>query len=185
VYTVRDRRSHPRADQRTPTPLIIWGALVAGVSTFFALSLVVPPTGRAASRDFADLLLAVACALTIVTIALSWLWPVRARLNAAPNAAMTGDALARARLIIASALCEGSALFALVVQLGTRDVRTMIPFAISFAALLVHFPSDRHWAKLLESSPQRVGGNRMMREYASRLLMPRLRHLMAGTRERR
>jgi len=53
-----------------------------------------------------------------------------------------------ARLIVASALCEGSALFGIVAHLVTRDERMLLPFGLSLVALVAHFPGERHWARL-------------------------------------
>jgi hypothetical protein len=49
---------------------------------------------------------------------------------------------------VASALCEGGGLLAIVVFLVTRDAVALGPFALSWLALAAHFPGDRHWARL-------------------------------------
>jgi len=147
------------------TSMIIWGALVAGVSMFYAVVVfVIPPLEGSVGPELADTLLLVAAALSVVTVATSWLWVVRMRLPARPGAApLSGPALARTRLIVACAICEGPALFAMIVFLLSRDVRVLVPFALSYVALLAHFPGESHWARLSGTAPEGSGPNRMIR----------------------
>lgn len=150
---------HPQNPRRTAT--IIWAALVAGITAFFlvsmAVSMAVPMPG---APGLGDVLLPVAALLSIANAALSWLWAVRMR--SPPGAPATPEALAVTRLIVASALCEGSALFGIVAHLVTRDDRMFLPFALSFVALLAHFPGDRHWARLCGASAARGPGRNPM-----------------------
>jgi hypothetical protein len=140
---------------------IIWSALVAGVLLFLAVAMTVPMPGAPA---LAPVMLAVGGGLSVVTIAMSWLWAVRLPPSSTTLPAAAPDALALTRLVLASALCEGSALFALVAYLVTQDVRTLVPFALSLGSLLAHFPGDRHWARLSGApAPRGPGRHPMMR----------------------
>ncbi len=73
------------------------------------------------------------------------------------------EALALTRLVVASALCEGAALFALVAFLVTQDAVMLAPFGASLVALLAHFPGDRHWARLVGSPAAGPRRNPMIR----------------------
>jgi hypothetical protein len=145
---------------------IIWAALVAGVLAFFAVALYlflfvhVPGDAR-----LVPVMLPVAAGLSVVDAALSWLWAVRmrpaVRAGAAPPAP---EAFALTRLIVASALCEGAALFALVAFLVTQDAVMLLPLAVSFVGLVAHFPGARHWARLVgEPAASAPRPNRMIR----------------------
>jgi hypothetical protein len=101
-------------------------------------------------------------------VALSWLWAVRMKPKLPPGAApQAPEALALTRLVVACALCEGAALFAVVAFLVTQDRLLLAPFALALAALLAHFPGDRHWARLAgapaASSAPGARPNRMIR----------------------
>lgn len=127
------------------TATIIWAALSAGVLMFFAVALFVrlPP-----NASLVPVLLPVAAGLTLATTAASWLWAVRMRPARRGDAAPPAESFAITRLIVASALCEGAALFAIVAFLVTRAPPILAPFAISFAALVAHYPGERHWGRL-------------------------------------
>ncbi|HSN91194.1 MAG TPA: hypothetical protein VLS93_08185 [Anaeromyxobacteraceae bacterium] len=156
-----------QADANRRTATIIWGALVAGVAILLWIALFLAPIG-APDPELSGLLLLVASALAAVSVALSWLWAVRAPIRARPAGAAPGPlppgAVGAARLVVAAALCEGPSLAALVFYLLTGDARMLLPFALSFGALLAHFPRERHWARLCrtgEEPGQRP--NRMIR----------------------
>jgi hypothetical protein len=140
---------------------IIWGALVAGVLMFLAISLVVRMPGNA---ELAGVLVPVSGGMSLVSAALSWLWAIRMKPPAPPGGVPPGpDATALTRLIVASAICEGSALFAIVVFLVTRDALALLSFAVSFVALVAHFPGGRHWARLAGAAAPGSWPNRMIR----------------------
>ncbi len=44
----------------------------------------------------------------------------------------------------------------------TADAVALAPFAVSYVALLAHFPGDRHWAQLV-GTPQGARSSRMIR----------------------
>lgn len=105
------------------------------------------------------LMIGASLVLSVVTVTLSWLWAVRmriappaqggvARRGAAAASPPGPEAIARARLIVACALCEAGALVAVIVFMQTGDALALAPFALSWLALAAHFPGDRHWAQL-------------------------------------
>ncbi len=73
------------------------------------------------------------------------------------------EAAAIARLVVAGALCEFGALAAVVVFLLTGEVVALASYALSWVALAAHFPSDRHWARLV-GAPAGAPRNPMIRE---------------------
>jgi hypothetical protein len=109
-------------NQQSPrgTATIIWAALLAGATMFLGVALylvfrlrggvglTVPPL------TIEPALIAVSLGLSVVTVALSWLWAVRMTLRPQAGAAPRPGAFppgpeanAVTRLIIAGALCEG------------------------------------------------------------------------------
>jgi hypothetical protein len=148
---------------------LIWGALVAGLLAFLGVSLYLYLYGRMpANGALVGVMLPVVAGLTIVDVALSWLWAVRMKPKLPPGASPHApEALALTRLIVACALCEGAALFAIVGFLVTQDPVLLAPFALALVALLAHFPGDRHWARLAgaPAGPPARGAapNRMIR----------------------
>lgn len=142
---------------------IVWASLLAGPTIFLgiALFLVVGVRGGAGlGSAVADpALIGVSLALSVATVALSWLWAVRMRLarpaqggvprrGAAAGLPPGPEADAVSRLVVACALCEGGALAAVVVFLLTGNPLALAPYALSWLALAAHFPGDRHWAQL-------------------------------------
>ncbi len=167
------------AAQQSPrlVATIVWAALVAGVTAFLGVAayLVVGvrsgptvPLDPAAARA----LVGASAVVSLATVGVSWLWAVRMRLpdprGDAPQGARPApyppgpEADALRRLVVAGALCEGGALLAIVAFLATAEPIALAPFAVSYVALLAHFPGDRHWAQLV-GTPQGVGSNRMIR----------------------
>lgn len=125
--------------------VIIWAFLSTGAAVFLAVAIAVPIANPGPIPE----LMMVLAGLVVVEVALSWLWAVRARLASKPGvAAASVEGNAVTRLIIAASMCEGPALFAVVVFMITRDALALALFAIAFVALLAHFPGDRHWARL-------------------------------------
>jgi hypothetical protein len=155
---------------------ILWAALLAGPTVFLgvALFLVFGLRGGAGlgSPLAEPALIAGSLALSVVTVALSWLWAVRMRIARRPQDAITHrgpaglppgpEADAISRLIVACALCEGGALAATIVFMLTGNAVALAPYALSWLALAAHFPGDRHWAQLT-GLPAGAARNAMIR----------------------
>ncbi len=140
---------------------IVWGALVAGVLMFLGVSFFVQLPGDA---QLARTLLPVAAGLSVVTAAVSWLWAVRMTPRLPRGATPPSpEQLAVTRLIAASALCEGGALFAIVGFLVTREGLLLLPFALSVVALVAHVPDARHWARLTRAPAAAPRSNPLIR----------------------
>ncbi len=155
------------AQQQSPRVVatMIWAALLAGATVFLgaALFLVfglrdgaglgVPPAAPA-------LIVGSSLALSVVSVAMSWLWAVRMRIARLAEGGVTRpgarpppfppgpEADAVARLTVACALCEGGALWAVVAFLLTGEPLALASYALSWLALAAHFPGARHWAQL-------------------------------------
>jgi hypothetical protein len=126
------------------TAVVIWSALVGGVAIFTAVALMIP-LGRPMDPELAAMLLLVALGMAVLSVGISFWIPRRLRPG---GAVVTPDQLALTRTVIAGALCEGPALFALVGLMVTRDASMFLPYALSLGALLFHFPSARRWERL-------------------------------------
>lgn len=152
-----------------PTPrrvaTIIWAALLTGPTLFLglALFLVLGLRGGAGlgtlDPQVFSALIGGSLVLSVVTVALSWLWAVRmqipqpaddgvSRRRTTPAYPPGPDANALARLTVSCALCEGGALCACLVFLLTGQALALGPYALSWIALAAHFPGDRHWKQL-------------------------------------
>jgi hypothetical protein len=143
---------------------IIWAALLASPTVFLGVALFLVfglRGGSGVGVPLAEPALMIGCALalSLVTVALSWLWAVRMRIappaqrGVARRGAAAGfppgpEADAVARLVVACGLCEGGALAAIIVFLQTGKALALAPCALSWLALAAHFPRDRHWAQL-------------------------------------
>lgn len=139
---------------------IIWAALLTGQTIFLGVALylvfgVRGGAGMGAPLDAEPALVGASLALSVMSVALSWLWAVRkARAGSGgvrtrPRAIPPGpEADAVARLVVAGALCESGALFAVVVFLVSGNVIALAAYALSWLALAAHFPGDRRWAAL-------------------------------------
>jgi hypothetical protein len=150
--------------QQTPRGVatIIWAALLAGPTMFLgvALFLVVGIRGGVGLGEprAAPALIGASAGLSVVTVALSWLWAVRMRIArpAQGSVARRGaasfppgpEADALTRLIVSCALCEGGALFAVIAFMRTGHMLALAPYALCWLALAAHFPGSRHWAQL-------------------------------------
>ncbi len=160
---------------------IIWAALLAGATVFLgvALFLVFGLRGGAGvgvplAEPAPALMMGGSFALSVVTVAMSWLWAVRMRIvpPAQGGVARRGararpfppgpEADAVARLVVACALCEGGALWAIVVFLRTGEPLALAAYALSWLALAAHFPGDRHWGQLT-GLPAGAARNRLVR----------------------
>jgi hypothetical protein len=126
------------------TAVVIWSALVGGVATFTGVALVVP-LGRPMDPELGSVLLLVALAMAVVSVVVSFWIPRRIKPG---GAVVTPDQLALTRTVIAGALCEGPALFALVGLMVTRDASMFLPYVLSLGALLAHFPGAARWERL-------------------------------------
>ncbi len=126
------------------TAVVIWAALVSGVAVFTAVALLVP-LGRPSDPELATVILMVALGMALLSVGLSVWLPRRIRPG---GAVVTPDQLALTRTVIAGSLCEGPALFALVGLMIARDVSLLLPYALSLAALLGHFPGAARWERL-------------------------------------
>ncbi|WP_242343530.1 hypothetical protein [Anaeromyxobacter terrae] len=140
---------------------IIWAALLGGPTMFLGVAMYLVfglrgGAGVAAPLDVEPALIGASLALSVVTVALSWLWAVRMAPPAQGGVALRGggaippgpEADAVTRLIVACALCESGALAAVVAFLLTGNALALAPYALSWLALAAHFPGDRHWAQL-------------------------------------
>ncbi len=152
--------------------VVIWIALVGGVVVFSMVALAVP-VGRPVGPELASVLLLVTLAMAVLSVGFSFWIPRRIRPG---GAVATPDQLALTRSVVAGALCEGPALFALVGLMVARDASMLLPYAVSLFALLVHFPGAARWRRLGAATgdgapggppgPGAVGGgtpNRMVR----------------------
>ncbi|HEU4382193.1 MAG TPA: hypothetical protein VFR85_01720 [Anaeromyxobacteraceae bacterium] len=126
------------------TAVVIWGALVGGVAIFTGVALLVP-LGRTEDPELAAVLLLVALGMAALSVGLSFWLPRRIR---PAGAVTTPEQLALTRTVIAGALCEGPALFALVGLMMARDASMLLPWLLSLGALLAHFPSASRWERL-------------------------------------
>ncbi|HEY6106344.1 MAG TPA: hypothetical protein VIV59_10205 [Anaeromyxobacteraceae bacterium] len=126
------------------TAAVIWSALVGGVAIFTGVALVVP-LGRPMDPELGSVLLLVALGMAVLSVGLSFWLPRRMR---PAGAVVTPDQLALTRTVIAGALCEGPALFALVGLMVARDASMFLPYALSLGALLAHFPGEARWERL-------------------------------------
>ncbi|WP_242361783.1 hypothetical protein [Anaeromyxobacter sp. SG17] len=155
---------------------IIWAALLAGPTVFLGVALFLVVSLRGGAGLGAPLaepaLIGGSLALSVVTMALSWLWAARMRIvrpaqggvaqRGAPAFPPGPEADAVARLVVACALCEGGALAAIIVFMQTGKVLALAPYALSWLALAAHFPGDRHWAQL-SGLPAGTARNPMIR----------------------
>jgi hypothetical protein len=155
-----------RMAQKSPrfVATVIWAALLTGPTLFLGVALFLVfglQGGGGVGVLLADprLMMGASLALSVVTAALSWLWAVRMRIaQPAPGGvirrgAASGfppgpEADAIARLVVACGLCEGGALFAVIVFMQTGNALALASYALSWLALAAHFPGDRHWAQL-------------------------------------
>lgn len=129
--------------------VVIWACLVGGVVIFSGVALFVP-VGGSMDPEVASVLLLATLAVAALSVALSFWIPRRIRPG---GAVVAPDQLALSRSVIAGALCEGPALFAVVGLMVTRDASLLLPYAVSLAALLAHFPGAARWERLRAGGP--------------------------------
>lgn len=126
------------------TAVVVWAALTGGLVLFTAVATRMPPT-RADGGRLAAVLFPAVAGVAVVFVLLSWLLPGRIRPG---GAVVTPDQLALSRSVVACALCEGPALFAVVGLMLTRAPAMLLPFALSAGALLAHYPGRSRWERL-------------------------------------
>lgn len=150
------------AQQGSPRQVatIIWAALLAGASMFLgvALYLVFGLRGGAGLGTLLpdQPLVGASLAISVVTVAVSWLWAVRMKLSGQGGVPQQGggaippgpEADAVTRLVVACTSCEAGALLAVVVFLLTGSRVALGSYALSWLALAAHFPGRSHWARL-------------------------------------
>lgn len=151
------------AQQQNPRVVatIAWAALLAGPTMFLGIALYLvfglrDGVGLGTDPRAEPVMVAASLAVSVVTVAVSWLWAVRMRVPAATGAAPRRpapyppgpEAHAVTRLVVACALCEGGALAAVIVFMLTGNAIALGTYAFSWLALAAHFPGDRHWAQL-------------------------------------
>jgi hypothetical protein len=157
---------------------IIWAALLAGPTVFLGVALFIvfglrggAGVGVGVPLAQPALMIGGSLALSVVTVALSWLWAVRMRIAPPAQGGQRGaaagfppgpEANAVARLVVACALCEGGALAAIIVFMQTGEAPALASYALSWLALAAHFPGDRHWAQLT-GGPTGAARNPMIR----------------------
>jgi hypothetical protein len=97
--------------------------------------------------------------MAVLDLLLSRLLASRAK----PMPGATSEAVALTRTIVASAINEGSALFAVVAWMVGGDPLALVALAISLAGLVLAFPSLGRWRKLGGSSERTERPNRLVR----------------------
>ncbi len=146
------------------TAYVIWGALLFGVLTFAAVAAFVGPGMRQQGSDVAPLFLAdLSVALALVGVLASRIVPPR--LGPRPGVD-DPEALALTRNIVATSLCEGTALFGVIAWMLTGSERAVLGLAIAVAGILSSFPGDARWRSLVPAAPAqpgRSGPSRMVR----------------------
>jgi len=134
----------PAAPNPRRAALLVWTAMLAFLLAFLAMELALDLPRLAADAP-RGLLLGLAAATSMLGIALSRLLPLRIP---ARQAGGGPAALALLRLVVAWALCEGAALFALAAHLLTHDDRLLGIFAVDLLALATLYPGERLWGRL-------------------------------------
>lgn len=123
-------------DMRYRNLLILWFAMCMSVVMFMVL-IQVSPRGAVENRTLTIAL----NTLGIVPVALSFLLKQR-MLNKSVETQQ--PALVQSAYVLSFALCEVSALFALVDHFVTGSAYYYIGFAVAVLGLLLHFPQKKH-----------------------------------------
>lgn len=132
------------------TATLIWAALLATPFLFGAVAWVFARAPR--SEAIVEPVFWLAVAASALNLALSRVLPPRL----GPAAAEDRDAVAFTRLLVAFALCDAAALAPLVAFMVTRDVRLLGLVAVDVFALVLLFPSDARWERLLPAAHRGV-----------------------------
>jgi hypothetical protein len=125
------------------TARVIWVALLATPLLFLGVAAAVSP--EAWAPGLAEPLFWLAVAGSALNVALSRLLPPRL----GPDRADDRDAVAFARVLVGLALCDAAAMAPLVAYMVTRDPRLLAVLALDVVALLLLYPSDPRWQRLL------------------------------------
>ena len=138
------------------TARLIWAALVATPFLFGAVAYGLARAPRV--PGMAGPVFWLALAASAVNLALSrWVPP---RLG--PAAAEDRDAVAFGRLLVGFALCDAAAMAPLLGFILTRDPRLLPLVLVDVLALVLLFPSDARWERLLPA-PASVSAPRGVR----------------------
>jgi len=139
---------------------IIWAALLAGATMFLGVALYLVFGLRGGVGLGTTLpeqtLSSASLAISVVTVAVSWLWAVRMKRPSQGGMQLRGggaippgpEADAVARLVVACAFCEFGALAAVIAFLLTESGIALGSYALSWVALAAHIPGRLHWARL-------------------------------------
>lgn len=137
---------------------VVWAAMAAGLVALLVVAVVARPSfARPAARpleeDFILFMHLTAGGLSVVALAAARLLvpilPVHR--DVAPGR------VALTRSIVAGAICEAPAVFALVDHLVTGEAIALALFAVPFAGLLATFPSAARWERLGRGAAAHAG----------------------------
>jgi hypothetical protein len=137
---------------------LIWGALVVTPFLFAAVTFALQRAPRA--PQLATPAFWLAALASAVNVTLSRVLPPRL----GPRAANHRDAVAFTRHLVGFALCDAAALAPLVAFIVTRDARLLGLVAVDVLALILLYPSESRWQRLLpEAAPAGGPGPRGVR----------------------
>jgi len=145
---------NPAAPRRTA--VVVWAAMVAGLVLLLGVAAALGPSMQAQTDpDLAETLVAVLGLVSAGSLIASRVVP---RWVKAP--AGQADQAALARNMIACALCDGGALFAVVVWMLTGSPLALALLLLPLAGLLSCWPGEARWAALggAAASPPRGFG---------------------------
>lgn len=125
------------------TAKLIWAALVLTPVLFAEVAAALSPVPRA--PQLAEPALVLAALASILNVALSRILPPRL----GPRASAHRDAVAFTRALVGFALCDAAALAPVVAFILTRDVRLFGLVALDVLALILLFPTEVRWQRLL------------------------------------
>jgi hypothetical protein len=125
------------------TARLIWAALLATPFLFLAVATAV--SREAYAPGLTQPLFWLAVAASALNVALSRVLPPRL----GPDRADDRDAVAFTRFLVGLALCDAAAMAPLVAYMITRDARLLAVVALDVVALLLLYPSDPRWQRLL------------------------------------
>jgi hypothetical protein len=134
---------------------IIWVALLATPLLFLGVATAV--SHEAYAPRLAGPIFWLAVVGSALNVALSRLLPPRL----GPASAADREAVAFTRVLVGLALCVAAALTPLVGYMVTRDARLLAVLALDVVALLLLYPSDPRWQRLMPAeagapSPRRI-----------------------------
>jgi hypothetical protein len=130
---------------------LVWASTLV-VPVFFAAVAEAVRWGKAHLPE-SQLLFWLTVATSAACIVLARVLPPRIRPVAAGP-----EATAFIRLVCGWALCEGAALFPLVVWILTDDGHLLVVWAVDLLALLVLYPSPARWRRMLPGAAAPAGG---------------------------